>query len=226
MCSRDARSRGRGLGIQLGAKFLGTTFTLFGRVPYSIIHRILGERALGQPLSFQDLSTRHPGVSTGLGSYMSEAARVCLDRHHNSPIELRIVSGELEAVTVAVAEWEVADQKTRAACANYDDTTEYGAYAICLAAVEVGHGLVAIQRAETRTGADFYIAEPGTPADDLEGWLRLEISGVDKGDVAAIKKRLREKVEQAKKGNSNLPALAAVVGFNLKQVAVSEKLTP
>jgi hypothetical protein len=74
-----------------------------------------------------------------------EAARVCLDRHHTSPTEFVVQNGT-EAVGVLV-EWEATDERSRVAWANHIDTTEAGAYACALAAVELTEGLVAIRRA-------------------------------------------------------------------------------
>jgi hypothetical protein len=81
--------------------------------------------------------------------------------------------------------------------------------------------MVAVRRAETRTGADYYIAPPNTAADDLESWLRLEVSGVDRGDDSILQQRLRQKVQQALDGQNNLPALATIVGFRAKRIAIA-----
>lgn len=64
------------------------------------------------------------------------------------------------------------------AWANHIDTTEAGAYGVSLAAVEVKSQLVAVRRAETLTGADWYVAPIGSDPDDLENCYRLEISGI------------------------------------------------
>jgi hypothetical protein len=106
------------------------------------------------------------------------------------------------------------------AWANDIDTTESGAYGVCLAAVEVEERLVAVRRAETLTGADWYVAPIGTQTDDLEGCFRLEVSGVDSGGRAVVDARLRQKVEQTRRGASNRPAIASVVGFKERAVAI------
>ena len=108
------------------------------------------------------------------------------------------------------------DERTKNAHANEIDATEAGAYACVLAAVELMMRMVAIHRAETATGADYYIAPADTIAPDLEGALRLEVSGIDKGSPAAVIHRLNAKLEQAAMGASNLPALAGVVGFRAR----------
>jgi hypothetical protein len=78
-----------------------------------------------------------------------------------------------------------------------------------------------VRRAETLTGADWYIAHDGTEIEDLESCIRLEVSGINAGASSDIRRRLREKVAQAARGNSNLPAMAAVVGFKALEVAIS-----
>jgi hypothetical protein len=141
---------------------------------------------------------------------------VCLDRHHQSPIDFDIDdSGEK---LQALIEWEATDDKTKHAWANEIDTTEAGAYAFVLAAVEITSGMVAVHRAETKTGADYYIAPAGSPIDDLEDCLRLEVSGLDKGLVSAVVQRLKAKLDQAASGASNLPAMAGVVGFQARLI--------
>ena len=96
------------------------------------------------------------------------------------------------------------------------------AYCCVIAGVEHVRGQVALRRAETGTGADYYIGDPDADAEDLEDCIRLEISGVDKGDLDVISARLRSKIEQANRGDSNLPAVAGVVGFAHKIVIISD----
>jgi hypothetical protein len=175
-------------------------------------------------LPFNDLTKRHRGVSPGLGQSYSEAARVCLDRHHTSPLLVSVADND--DMTTALAIWDRCDDSLLGAWANEIDATEFGAYALGLAAIEVRRGMVAMQRAETQTGADYYIAPANTPADDLEQWLRLEVSGVDRGTEGAVWQRLREKVNQTREGSSNLPAVAAVVGFGAKLIVLSPEVIP
>jgi hypothetical protein len=128
---------------------------------------------------------------------------------HDDTDELRLV------------DFAVPDARVRNAHANEIDATETGAYGVSLAAVEEVAGLVAIGRAETLTGADWYVAPNGAEIEDLENCIRLEVSGISAGASADIKRRLREKIAQAARGESNLPAIAAVVGFRALEVAIS-----
>lgn len=168
-------------------------------------------------LPIANLSERHVGLTPAIAESFNEAARVCLDRHHQPPVSFSLQS-DSAAANVNV-DWQQTDERCRAAYANEIDTTEWGAYACALASTELTQGLVAIRRAETRTGADYYLGLPGTQLDDLEHCMRLEVSGTDKGTDNEVEARLLQKVAQAARGKSNLPALATVVGFKAKLIA-------
>jgi hypothetical protein len=178
-------------------------------------------RMLGADIPFHDLAMRHPGLTPEIGECYTQAVRVCLDRHHTPPIDVRYDHLRNGSLAEAVARWESTTNQERNAWANDIDTTEQGAYGFALAIVDLAEGMIAVRRAETGTGADYYIAAPGQAADDLENCLRLEVSGVDRGDEQTIRQRLRQKVQQARDGNSSLPAIAAVVGFRERLVALA-----
>jgi len=166
-------------------------------------------------LPLQNMADRHRALTPSIaGSYL-EAARVCLDRHHGSPKEFTLENNRVESV--AKVEWEAADSRIQAAWANVDDATEAGAYVLAIAATELLNGMIAVHRAETRTGADYYIAPAGEKLEDLEHWWRLEVSGTH-SEKSEVKRRLRVKLEQARQGKSNLPALASVIGFRVQLI--------
>jgi hypothetical protein len=146
-------------------------------------------------LQFANLSERHFGVTPGIAAAYAEAATVCLGRHHSSPQMVILQDGAADRQSTA--EWQVPDERTLAGWGNRDDATEFGAYGVALASVELTRGMIAVRRAETRTGADYYLGRPGAPADDLEASLRLEVSGTDEGNETVIQSRLRQKLEQA-----------------------------
>lgn len=171
-----------------------------------------------QELKLIDLHERHPGLTPALGNAFLEAACVCWSRHHQSPVIVSVNNQDKDVLRII--NFPDPDERTRNAHANEIDATEAGAYATSLAAVEDLLGLVAVSRAETLTGADWYVAPIGTMIEDLEGCIRLEVSGVSGGSNTEVKKRLREKVAQAERGKSNLPAIASVVGFKALQIAI------
>ena len=168
-------------------------------------------------LPLNNMAKRHKGLTQSIAESYCEAARVCLDRHHVSPKEFVLENDTVEQITIV--EWEPTDDQCKGAWANKDDATRDGAYACAIAATELARGLFAVRRAETLTGADYYIAPFGKDIDDLEECFRLEVSGTDLSQ-AQVKKRLEQKVNQALAGRSNLPALAAVVGFKAKLILI------
>ena len=108
-------------------------------------------------LPIHNMAQRHHGLIQEVAEYWTQAARVCLDRHHQPPVVFKIVWAE----------------------------------------------------------------RSGTQASDLENCIRLEISGVDHGNVATVARRLDDKLEQAASGNSNLPAIAGVVGFRAQLIQLA-----
>lgn len=177
-----------------------------------------------EPLPIDDMAARHVGLTPSVAANYLEAARVCLDRHHQSPLII-IIDG-LDGRTEALASWEAPSQQVRAAWANEDDATRDGAYACALAALELSNGMVALARAERRTGADYYVGPPGTQLEDLESTVRFEVSGVDKGSESVVKQRLQEKLSQAARGASNLPAMAGIVGFRVRVALLAHVVVP
>jgi hypothetical protein len=170
-------------------------------------------------LRLDGLHERHPGLTQAVADSYAEAASVCLSRHHQSPVTLSLQHGNDEELRVV--HYAVPDERVRRAHQNEIDATEAGAYGVSLAAVEAVAGLVAVGRAETLTGADWYIAPNSADIEDLEGCIRLEVSGINAGASSDVKRRLREKLAQTARGASNLPAIAAVVGFKVLEVAIS-----
>ena len=171
-------------------------------------------------LPIHDMAKRHTGLTEAIASAHTEAAGVCLSRHHQSPTALDL--DRRGARSTAAVAWPQPSARAVSAWANDTDATEAGACACALAAVELIDGLVAVRRAETKTGADYYIAPRGSSVGDLEDCLRLEVSGVDKGLESAVNRRVGEKLAQAAAGHSNLPAMAGVVGFKVKLIVLAD----
>jgi len=162
-------------------------------------------------LQLWDLYRRHPGVTRALGRSYCEAASVCLEKFHTRPKASEIVvDGAQRTVPL---DWRPANRRRiRAAFANATDATRDGAYAVALAAVDFAYGWVAVRRAETLSGADYYLATVNEHGSELEDAIRLEVSGTLSGRNV-VKRRVADKRHQLLRGTSNLPGLAAVVSF-------------
>ena len=171
-------------------------------------------------LPIHNMDQRHPGLTQSIAASNMEAPSVCLHRHHQPPEHFDVEARE--AGSTVLVDWQPPNARAQRAWANETDTTEAGACALVLAAVERAERLVAIGRAETMTGADYYVAPEGRAADDLEDCLRLEVSGIDRGSEAAVKRRLKDKLAQARRGRSDLPAIAGVAGFKARLIVLAD----
>ena len=171
-------------------------------------------------LPLEDMHSRHWGLTPAVAANNTEAATVCLSRHHAPPTIFTVENNT--STQQAQVEWVSPDGRTVGAWNNRIDTTEMGAYACVIAGVELARGHLAVRRAETDTGADYYIGPPGSGVDDLENCYRLEVSGVDAGTERDVRQRLLQKVEQARRGDSSLPAVAGVVGFAARLIVFAD----
>ena len=171
-------------------------------------------------LPIDDMDKRHNGLTPAIAAHLLEGARICLDRHHQSPVTVEIRG--LTRTANAMVQWQVTDAVTKFAWASDTVATEVGASACVLAAVELMEGLITVRRAQIGNGADYYIAPPGTSVDDLENFIRLEVSGTDSGSAAIVFRRLNEKLSQAARGNSDLPAIAGVIGFRARLICLAQ----
>jgi hypothetical protein len=173
-------------------------------------------------LRLDRMDQRHRALTPPIAASYKEAAEVCLSRHHLSPVEVTLWDNGTESPGELA--WSQPDDRILAGWANAIDATEDGAYCCVIAGVEEIRGLFAVRRAETGTGADYYIGPSGAGVNDLEDCLRLEVSGVDAGDRRDVTNRLLQKIWQAREGKSSLPALAGVFGFHAKLLMVRDVL--
>jgi hypothetical protein len=173
-------------------------------------------------LTISQMDRRHRALTPPIAGSYEEAASVCLSRHHQPPI-LLIVSDNGGSVSMEI-NWGAPDTRTKDAWDNERVATENGAYCCVIAGVEELRGLLAVRRAETGTGADYYVGPPGSGVDDLEDCWRLEISGTNKGDSKEVNRRVLVKIKQARNGISPLPAIAGVVGFAERLMVLQDVL--
>jgi hypothetical protein len=178
------------------------------------------KKGMSNRINLESMHDRHRALTVALSGAYQEAVSVCLSRHHKSPVLITVSDGGTESEAEVV--WSAPDSKTLGAWANTTDATEAGAYGFVIAGLEYLRGLFAVRRAETGTGADYYVGPHGSGEEDLEACLRLEVSGVDGGNREAVATRLGAKIRQAQRGASNLPALAGVIGFSAKLLMVRD----
>lgn len=166
------------------------------------------------------MDERHRALTPAIAATYKEAAEVCLSRHHAPPVEVTLSDNDMN--TPGEVDWSPPDARTLGAWANATDATEAGAYGCVIAGVEQVRAVFAVRRAETGTGADYYLGPAGAGESDFEDCFRLEVSGVDAGSSRDVATRLIQKIRQAREGKSSLPALA----YNTADIArIKERLT-
>jgi hypothetical protein len=175
---------------------------------------------MAKALPIKDLDARHDGVTTPRAMSYYEAACVCLTRHHVSPVEFSVTDNA--ARRPCEATWVPASARSKAGWSEDKEATDHGATCCVIAAVEATRGHFAVRRAEIGQGADYYVGPPGAGSEDLEDCYRLEISGVDRGDDQDVQWRLNQKVRQAARGKSSLPATAGVIGFKARRILLKD----
>ena len=165
-------------------------------------------------LPINSMADRHVGLTPALAESYLEAACVCLSLHHVPPQKFLLKNEPSERKVIV--RWKPPDDRCCAAWANLSDAARDGAYACAIAAAELSLGFFAVRRAETLTGADYYIAPINEITEDLENCFRLEVSGTNRN--IKLENPLDEKITQTKKGQSNLPAIVVIVGFQVKLI--------
>jgi hypothetical protein len=182
-----------------------------------------------EELELEGLHVRHTGLTPELGRVYERSAAVCLDEVHSPPVQIDVTENPA-GKRVYGLNWRVSTEHEHRAYKTQIDTTEWGAYGVALATVERHLGLVALERAEVNTGADYVLllssadnpamtVNPGDNGLDYEQLVRLEVSGTLHGSDSVAQTRLAQKCDQLRAGKSDIPrAVAAVVGFAAKGV--------
>lgn len=166
-------------------------------------------------LDLTTLAVRADSISPYLVATYVEAASVVLEKLHTVPPHQANYTWHQDATARnGVLTWLEVDDRTRRTHGNNKDATEYGAYAVAIAAM-TARGYRLLGRLHQGSGADYYMVKDGEPE---ENYIKLEVSGIfSNGDLFA---RLREKIEQGGGGNLRRPGVAVVVKFQQPAVAV------
>jgi hypothetical protein len=154
-----------------------------------------------------------PAITPAFGAALAEACAVCLtDQGHTPGVELK-VNGDF--TTVFKLYWqEVTDQMLR--CWNDSEyTTEQAAYGIAFLVIQELTDYTIIQRSRKGTGFDYWLGKKGETNElPFQNAVRLEVSGIRKGDDSRVKARVKLKVEQVSPTDDTLPAYIVVVEFS------------
>ena len=175
-------------------------------------------------IRLDEMHQRHPGLTQPIAASYDEAASVCLNNHHTSPIALALLDDRNEISSELV--WNVPAARVLGAWANTTDATEAGAYGCVIAAVEVLRGYYAVRRAETGTGAEYYIGPAGSDNMTLKTASGLKCPGWVGVMLTEVRRRLagRGRYANARCGSagqtrlpgSNLPMTSTITLLTLR----------
>lgn len=141
----------------------------------------------------------------------AEAAAVCLDNQGHQSGKILLVEGDLKASFALI--WSRVTQQLKNSRNDLNDAVEAGAYCIAMLVVERLTNLRVTKQSQKRTGFDYWLGEPNQ--EGLQGFARLEVSGILSGSKGQINQRLKEKMLQTKKSdNLRIPAYVVVVEFS------------
>ncbi len=177
---------------------------------------------MDQLLKLTDLQKGLPAITPAFGAALAEACAVCLsEQGHEQGIELQ-VEGDLSG-TFQLSWLKVTDQMQR--CWNDEEyTTEQAAYGIALMVMQRLTNFTVVERARQGTGFDYWL---GTSTESIETpfhkSVRLEVSGIRRGDRRQIRSIVKQKLEQVKPTDDLAPACIAVIEFSQPSVWVVER---
>ncbi len=148
-------------------------------------------------------------LSPGVCAYLSEAASVVLAWFHTpSSTPAAVFRGEARRDAVIV--WDAPNPVQRSSHANELEAVRDGACAVAVAAVHAEAGYIVRKRPRHGSGADYLMTRVG---DDVDAFVRLEVSGIARGDALDLRARMAQKRIQLLEGNAPGPGVAVVVAF-------------
>ncbi|MBD0345546.1 MAG: hypothetical protein ICV63_12140 [Coleofasciculus sp. Co-bin14] len=154
-----------------------------------------------------------PAITPSFGAALAEACAVCLEEQgHSQGVELK-VEGAFRAVFKLY--WQpVTDQMLR--CWNDKEyTTEQAAYGIAFMLLDKLTNFTVIERSRRGTGFDYWLGiKDETQELPFQNKVRLEVSGIRRGDDTRIRARVKQKIDQTNPSDGALPAYILVVEFS------------
>lgn len=113
------------------------------------------------------------------------------------------------------------DERAKWSHNDQERATENGACGIALLALRELTGLTVLLQSRRGSGFDFWLGpETGFL---FQAGVRLEVSGIRRGDEPVIRRRLRSKLRQTERSRHLAPAYVAVVEFSRPALRVIKR---
>jgi len=168
--------------------------------------------AIIRELILTELERGLPGVTPEVGAACSQAAAVCLeDRKHVVGVEMALTGDKRETFKV---EWKRPDARAIRAWSDLAEAVECGACAVAFLVILAVTDFAVIGRSVKGTGIDYWLGKKSGVL--FEQAARLEVSGILRGDAAAIDRRVETKKRQRRRSEATMiPGYVVVVEFSM-----------
>ena len=161
-----------------------------------------------------------PAITPAYGQSLAEAGAVCLESQgHEVGVDIAVEGDFTARFNI---HWGAVTDQMRRCWKDAEYATEQAAYGIAFLIVQQLTDYTVIERSIRGTGFDYWL---GIAADELpfERRVRLEVSGVLQGTTGRVNARVKEKVVQANRYASKLPAYVVVVEFSQPQARMVQQ---
>jgi len=164
-------------------------------------------------INLEELSKGLPGLSSRIGSYLSEAGGYCLQKNSHNPGSTLSIQGLFDKSCRIYWKYNVSDQ-IKNSYADEQEAVEFGACGIAISTIVKLTRYTVIKRSCKGTGFDYWLGEKESDL-PFEGNARLEVSGIMRGTEEEIKKRIKIKIDQTKQSDHlSIPAIIAITEFS------------
>ncbi len=131
---------------------------------------------------------------------------------HSQGVEI-IVSGDFTARFKL--RWQAVTQQMLLCWNDQEVTTEQAAYGIAFLIIGQLTDLTVIERSSKGTGFDYWLGTIDIGGESLfQNKVRLEVSGISKGNHSRVKARVKQKKDQTQPSDGEFPAYIIVVEFS------------
>jgi hypothetical protein len=151
-----------------------------------------------------------PAITPAFGMTLAEAIAICFEDQNNTSGVILTIEGDFQTQVRFLYPNVTAQMRL---CWNDEvAATEQAAYGIAFLLIRHLSALTVIERSRQGTGFDYWLGidQPNMP---FQRMMRLEVSGIRRGDRRLMNARVRMKTDQVRRFASSLPAYVVVVEF-------------
>lgn len=162
-----------------------------------------------------------PGITPIAASQLYEAFEVCMHTsQHSEKVRLTMAGMTNDSIDLLWTD-DYNSQKERT-YADMQYTVEHGAICLSVMLSTTLTPYTIIERSRKGTGIDYWLGDKGSVL--FQKRARLEVSGILKGDDAALKRRYSAKAEQTQQSDElHIPAFISIVEFSKPKVLFNKR---